>query len=182
MPSLRAGVVLAALVTLVGCAPRSRGRPCRALPLPEASVFERCGGMVYHAPPGSSAHYTIRFVDQVGGDLELVDLCVLLDDAPIFTQTEVDAWLGAPHAGKDPAVWTGKIANVRHSVQVQASYKVRGKATLDRVVLRAAQEIASADDAVLELIAFDKGGAGKIEDRLSIKGSLPGGTAQPRCE
>ncbi|MBI2389260.1 MAG: hypothetical protein HYV09_06565 [Deltaproteobacteria bacterium] len=180
MPPLRAGVLLSVVALLGGCAPRSKGRPCRALPLPAPSVFERCGGMIYHAPPGSSTHYAIRFVDQVGGDLELVDLCVLLDEAPIFTRSEIDAWL--PRAAKEPAAWTGKIANVRHSVQVQATYKVRGKATLDRVVLRAAQEVAPADDAVLELIAYDKGGSGKIEERLSIKGSLPGGTAQPRCE
>lgn len=162
------------------------GKPCRALPVPPSSVFERCGGMVYHAPPGSSTEYTIRFVDKISADFELQDVCVLLDGSPIWSGTEVkDA---VANAGKHPAVWKGKMSSVRHTIEVQVVYKPRGDMPgLDvtkkyQFFVRAAQEIAASDGAELELITFDRGKESPLEERPAIKATLPSTASQPRCE
>lgn len=173
------------MLLLIGCGPRFAGKPCRPLPLPDAEAFEHCGGMIYRSAAGASAGYTIRFVNKVPAQFELADVCVLLDDAPIFTQKEVDAFL--PKAATEPASWTGKIGNSRHTVLVQVIYRTHkkdaevGASPTDRIVLRAALEIAPAGGAELELTAVDKG-EGKAESRLVLDASLPAGTAQPRCE
>ena len=175
--------LLIGLVLLAGC----HGKPCRSLPVPSASVFERCGGMVYHAPPGSSTDYTIRFVDKISADFELVDVCVLLDGAPIWTGPEIkDA---VANAGKHPAAWKGRLSGTRHTIEVQVIYKPRGDMPgLDvtktyQFFVRAAQEVAASDGAELELITFDKGGKETpVEERPAIKATLPSGSSQPRCE
>jgi hypothetical protein len=173
---------LIALLILAGC----HGKPCRALPLPSTSVFESCGGVVYHAPPGSSTEYTIRFVDKMSADFELVDMCVLLDGSPIFTGSEVKE--AVANAGKHPAVWKGKLASVRHEINVQVIYKPRGDMPgLDvtkkyEFKIRAAQEIAASDGAELELIAFDRGKESPLDERPAIRATLPSNASQPRCE
>lgn len=173
------------LVASSGCGQRFAGKPCRPLPLPDAESFEHCGGMLYRSGAGASAGYTIRFVNKVPAKFELTDVCILLDDAPVFTQREIDAWL--PKAAAEPALWSGKIANVRHTVLVQIIYRPvkkdaeAGASPSDRVVLRAALEVAPVGGAELELTAVDKG-EGKAEARLALDATLPAGTAQPRCE
>lgn len=155
------------------------------MPVPDAEAFEHCGGMIYRSGAGSSAHYAIKLVNKVGSQLELQDVCVLLDDQPVFTQKEVDAFM--PKMSTEPATWSGKIGNVRHTVLVQLTYRPAkkddelGATPRDRVFLRAAIEIAPAGGAELELTAVDKG-EGKAESRLVLDAALPAGTAQPRCE
>lgn len=171
-----------ALLVLAGCT----GKPCRALPVPSASKFEACGGIVYHAPPGSSTEYTIRFVDKISADFELLDVCILLDGAPIFSGSE--AREAVANASKHPAVWNGKLASVRHEIAVQVIYKPRGDMPgLDvtktyEFRVRAAQEIAASDGATLELITFDRGKDAPLDERPAIRATLPSGASQPRCE
>lgn len=173
---------LIALLLVAGC----HGKPCRSLPLPKASVFEACGGIVYHAPPGSSTDYTIRFVDKMSADFQLVDMCILLDGAPIFTGGETKE--AVDNASKHPAVWKGKLASVRHTIEVQVVYKPRGDmpgldVTKTYVFnVRAAQEIAASDGAELELITFDRGKDAPLDERPGIRATLPSGASQPRCE
>lgn len=175
-------LLIAAAVLAAAC----HGKPCRSLPLPSASVFDRCAGMVYHAPPGSSTEYTIRFVDKISADFELTDVCVLLDGAPIWSGSEIKE--AVANAGKHPAVWKGKLASVRHTIEVQVVYKPRGDLPgLDvtktyEFFVRAAQEVAASDGAELELITFDRGKNEPLESRPAIKATLPSGASQPRCE
>jgi hypothetical protein len=139
--------------------------------------------MIYRSGAGASARYSIRFVNQVPAKLDLADVCILLDDAPIFTQKQIDAFL--PEAAAKPATWSGKITNVRHTVLVQITYRTAseesGVSPNDRIVLRAAIETAPVDGAELELVAVEKGG-GPAESQLVLQATLPAGTAQPRCE
>jgi len=183
--SMARSILLAVILLVGGCGPRFAGKPCRPLPLPDAESFEHCGGMIYRSGAGASANYTIRFVNKVPAKFELADVCVLLDDAPVFTQKEVDAYLSK--SSSEPAAWSGKIAHVRHTVLVQITYRTHkkdeeaGASPSDRIVLRAALEVAPAGGAELELTAVDKG-AGTAESRLALEATLPAGTAQPRCE
>ena len=161
-------------------------RPCRSLLLPSASAFERCGGILYHAPPGSSDAYTIRFVNNASSDFELTDVCVLLDGAPIWSDSEIKEYL--PRAAKHPAVWKGKIANVRHTVEVQITYKPKAPFEGEditktyTVFVRAAQEIAATDDGELELTVTERGDSkSPPNERLAIAATTPA-RAQPRCE
>ncbi len=71
--------VLAIAVLTAGCFGKTK--PCRALPIPAESVFERCGGMMYHSPPGASTDYKITFTNKVSANFEVVEVCVLLDGA-----------------------------------------------------------------------------------------------------
>ena len=48
--------------------------------------------------------------------------------------------------------------------------------------VRAAQEVAASDGAVLELITFDRGKDAALDERPAIKATLPSGASQPRCE
>lgn len=165
-------MVLAIAVLAAGCFGKTK--PCRALPIPEASVFERCGGMMYHSPPGANTDYTITFTNKVSDKFELVEACVLLDGAPIFD--------------KGATKWSGKIENVRHVVEVQVLYKPKKDLpgfdvtkTWD-IYLRAAQEVAASDGAELELTATENENADKPEQRLQLTATLPSKSKQPRCE
>lgn len=178
-------LLLLVSASLCACSPRFAGKPCRPLPLPDPEVFEHCGGMIYRSAPGASSGYTIRFVNKVPAKFDLVDVCVLLDEAPVFTQKEVDAFL--PRSATEPFEWSGKLGNSRHTVQVQITYRPKkaddeaGAKPSDRILLRAALEVAPASGAELVLTAVDKG-EGKAESRLVLDATLPAGTAQPRCE
>jgi hypothetical protein len=165
-------MVLAIAVLTAGCFGKTK--PCRALPIPAESVFERCGGMMYHSPPGASTDYKITFTNKVSANFEVVEVCVLLDGAPIFDR-------GATS-------WAGKIENVRHTVEVQVLYKPKKDLpgfdptkTWD-IYLRAAQEVAASDGAELELIATENEKADKPEQRLVLTATLPSKSKQPRCE
>ena len=156
----------------VGCFGKTK--PCRSLPIPAASVFERCGGMMYHSPPGASTEYKIKFTNKVSDDFQLIDACVLLDGAPIFA--------------KGATTWSGRIESVRHTVEVQAYYKPKKDLpgfdvtkTWD-LYLRAAQEVAASDGAELELIATEDDKATKPDQRLVLTATLPSQSKQPRCE
>jgi len=149
-------------------------KPCRSLPLPPASVFERCGGMMYHAPSGASTDYKITFTNKVSDNFEVVAACVLLDGAPVFD--------------KGATRWSGRIENVRHTVEVQITYKPKKDLPGFDVTktwelhLRAAQEIAASDGAELELIATENEKAEKPDQRLIMTATLPSKSSQPRCE
>lgn len=173
----------------VGCGPMLRTRPCKPLPVPSASRFERCGGMVHTAGPGSKAAYTIELVNEVGPSFELVDVCVLLDGAPVFTQGEIDERLPKAKKGKGSIAWQGRIGDVRHTVEIQVTYRLRATEGVPdptknySYFVRAAQEIAPVDGATLQLIVREDEGAPIMdEDRLTVAATLPKGTAQPRCE
>ncbi len=192
MRAYRALALVAAVTAFgasIGCGPLMRTRPCRPLPVPAASKFERCGGMVYVAPPGSKAGYTIELVNEVGPTFELVDVCVLLDGAPVFTQAELDERLPKAKKPNGAIAWQGKIGDVRHTVEIQATYRLRTTEgvpdpTQDYTYyVRAAQEVAPVDGATLQLIVREQPDQPLMsEDRLTVAATLPKGTAQPRCE
>jgi hypothetical protein len=164
--------LIAIAFAAIGCLGNTK--PCRSLPLPPASVFERCGGMMYHAPPGASTDYKITFTNKVSDNFEVASACVLLDGAPIFD--------------KGAMTWSGKIEKVRHTVEVQITFKPKKDLPGFDVTktwelhLRAAQEIAASDGAELELIATENEKADKPDQRLSLTATLPSQSKQPRCE
>jgi hypothetical protein len=167
---------------LVSTAGLGSTKPCRALPVPTASAFDSCAGLLYHAPSGSSDRYTIRFINQAGADFHLKDVCILLDGAPLFGDNEVRELVT-----KSGGAWTGKLADVRHTVEIQVTYEPLGALRDAEVtktytfVVRAAQEIAASDGAELELTIVDEGGA-EPEHRLKLIATLPAKSSQPRCE
>ncbi len=177
-------LVLCAVV-VPACMLGKKTRACAALPPPKASDFGSCGGMLYHAPSGSSAVYTIRVKNTVAAPFRLTDACVLLDGATLFTDSEMKELL--PKASTTPPQWTGSVGNTRHTVAIQLVYKANGSDFGEsptkeyEVFVRSALEIAAADGGELELVVSDTG-KGSIDERLVVAATLPKESSQPKCE
>lgn len=152
-------------VLLLACAPGRAGRPCAAPPAPAADAFASCGGMVYHTPPGNAVRYTIKLENELSADVELSDVCILLDGAPLFTAKDIEA------APKDVS-WSGRMSYAQHRVSVQLIFKTK-KST---VTVRAARNIAAIDGGALAITAHAEA-AGP-----AIKMKLPKDTPEPKCE
>ncbi len=161
---MRAALFAAALL---GCTSGRSGRPCPAPPPPSAEAFATCGGMLYHTPPGNAVRYSVKFVNALGADFELVDVCILVDGAPLFTAKEIEA------APKD-VKWDGRLSYAQHRVQVQISFKPKGAPTTAAV--RATRDIAAIDGGALEITVY------QVDKKPTLKLSLPKDTPEPKCD
>lgn len=137
--------------------------------------------MLYHTPAGDAVRYTIKFMNTMSAPYELVDLCILLDDAPLFTAKDIET------APKD-VKWDGRISYAHHRVQVQATYRVKVSSPMVNVkpamiAVRAAREIGAIDGGSLEITVFENGSpTTPIENRPAIKMLHPKDTPEPKCE
>lgn len=152
---------------LFGCTSGRSGRPCPAPPPPSAEVFAACGGMLYHTPPGNAVRYSVKFVNALSADFELVDLCILVDGAPLFTSKEIEA------APKD-VKWDGRLSYAQHRVQVQISYKAKGEPTTS--ALRGTRDIAAIDGGALEITVR------QVDQKPALELALPKDTPEPKCD
>jgi hypothetical protein len=170
------------VVLIVACAPARPGRPCPAPPPPSAEAFSACGGMLYHTPPGDAVRYTIKFANKMSNQYQLIDLCILLDEAPLFTAKDIEA------SPKD-VKWDGRLSHAHHRVQVQATYRVKIAPApfVDvkpaMISVRAVRDIAALDGGSLDITAFEQGGpTTPIEKRPALKMAHPNDTPEPKCE